>query len=131
MIYTQSVYKMGLMAGKSRIGPKRPRRIFLQEWREFRGLTQEQLGERLEPPVANMTVSRWERATRGGSGQVAQMNAGVLAAVAEALDIEPQDLYRHPNQPSADEMLRGSSESVQNQAFRVIEALVGKKAAKG
>lgn len=131
MNYTQSVYKIGSMAGKSRIGPKRPRRIYLQEWREFRGLTQEQLGERLEPPVANMTVSRWERAARGGSGQVAQMNSGVLAAVAEALDCEPQDLYRHPNQPSADEMLRGSSKDLQNQVFNVIEAMVGKKFLRG
>lgn len=115
------------MAGKSRIGPRRPRRIYLQEWREHRGLTQDQLGARLSPIVAGMTVSRWERAARGGIGSVAQMNAGVLAAVAEALNIEPPDLYRHPDQPSADEMLRGSSKDVQAQAFRVIEALVGRK----
>lgn len=127
MNYASFVDKFAVMAGKSRIGPKRPRRIFLQEWREKRGLSQKQLGERLDPPVTNMTVSRWERAARGGVA-IAQMNSDVLAAVAEALNIEPPDLYRHPAQPSADEMLRGASQSIQDQAFRVIEALVGTKA---
>lgn len=130
MNYACFVDKFGLMPGKSRIGPKRPRRIFLQEWREKRGLSQKQLGERLDPPVTNMTVSRWERAARGGVA-IAQMNADVLAAVAEALDIEPQDFYRHPEQPSADQMLRGASQTIQDQAFRVIEALVGRKKAAG
>lgn len=131
----ESVARFQLMAGrkgapsKSRIGPRKPRRLYLAEWRENRGLTQKQLGERLEPTVTDMTVSRWERAARGERGSnTAQMNDDVKAAVAEALDLEPQDLYRHPDTPSADELLRDAPPGIREQAFKVIEALVGRKA---
>lgn len=117
------------MAGRARIGPRRPLRIYLAEWREDRGLTQKQLGARLEPPVSDMTVSRWEKAARGQRGEgTAQMNDDVKAALAEALDIAPQDLYRDPKQPSADELLRDAPAGIRSQAFRVLEALTGKKA---
>ena len=56
------------MAGTPRIGPRRPRIIFLAEWREHRKLTQKQLGERLGVP--DMTISRWEKAARGALGRI-------------------------------------------------------------
>lgn len=88
--------------------------MFLVEWREKRNLTQKQLGDRLG--VADMTVSRWERKT-------AQLSTDVLAAVSEALDIEPTDLYRHPDQPSADALLRGAPDSlVQSTIAHIIDA---------
>lgn len=103
------------MPGVARIGPKRPRMVYLAEWRESRGLTQKQLADRLG--VTDMTVSRWERKT-------ALLNTNVLAAVSEALGIEPQDLYRHPDQPSADALLRGQPAKVQETAIaRVIDLI--------
>lgn len=102
------------MAGTTRIGPRRPRRIYLAEWRENRGLTQKQLGDRLE--VTDMTVSRWELGRTF-------LNTNVLAAVSEALDIEPADLYRHPDQPSADALLRGQSVEIRDQALSIIRAI--------
>jgi transcriptional regulator with XRE-family HTH domain len=98
----------------ARIGPRRPRRIFLPEWREKKGLTQEQLANRLG--VSDVSVSRWE------TGR-ALLSTGVLAAIAEALDIEPTDLYRHPDQPSADAMLRDQPQEIRDQAIRLIEAI--------
>jgi len=100
----------------TRIGPKKQRKIFVAEWRETRGLTQKQLGERMEPPVSDMTVSRWERATRG-------LSARTLEGIANAFDIEPTDLYRHPDRPSADALLRGLPQSIQDQAIAIIETL--------
>lgn len=97
-----------------RIGPKKPRRIYLAEWRERRGLTQKQLGDRLG--VAGLSVSRWERST-------ALLNTNVMAAVAEALNIEPQDLYRHPEQPSVDELLRDQPSEVLEQAMTIIRTI--------
>lgn len=112
------------MPGTSRIGPKRPRRVYLSEWREYRGLTQKQLGDRLG--VTDMTISRWERACAGGPRQLpgtAYPNTNVLAAISEALDIEPQDLYRHPDTPSADALLRGASDTVKQAIIaRIIDA---------
>lgn len=118
------------MRTKTRIGPKRPRRIFLAEWRDHRGLTQKQLGERFDPIVSDMTISRWERAAAAGRRlpDTADMSTSVLAAVAEALNCEPQDLYRPPSQPSADEMLRDASASDRARAIEVLRAVIDKKA---
>lgn len=102
------------MPGASRIGPRRPRRIYLVEWRDARGLTQKQLGDRLG--VSDLTVSRWER---GAS----LLSTDVLAAVAEALNAEPTDLYRHPDQPSADALLRGQPIEIRDQAISIIRAI--------
>lgn len=98
----------------ARIGPRRPRRTYLAEWRESRGLTQEQLGGRLG--VTGVSVSRWE------TGR-ALLSTNVLAAIAEALDIEPPDIYRHPDQPSADALLRGQPQEVRDQAIAIITAI--------
>jgi transcriptional regulator with XRE-family HTH domain len=97
-----------------RIGPRRARRIYLQEWRENRGLTQKQLGDRVG--VADMTISRWERGS-------ALLSTKVMDALAEALGIEPQDLYRHPETPSADALLRDQSVEIRDQAIAIIEAI--------
>lgn len=102
------------MRKPTRIGPKKPRKVFVAEWREHRGLTQKQLGERFNPPVTDVAVSRWETGKRKPP----------LEALADALQLEsPADLYRHPDQPSADALLRGQPESVQRQAIAIIEAL--------
>lgn len=118
------------MVGRPRIGPRRPRRIYLAEWREERGLSQKSLGERFDPIVTDMTVSRWEAGARGERGaHSAQLSSDVIAALAEALDCEVEDLYRHPNTPSADALLRGVPEPVRAEVFKMIGALTPRKAA--
>lgn len=99
----------------TRIGPRRPLKVFIAEWREAKGLTQKQLAERLD--VSEMTVSRWERGT-------VHMNTAVMAAVGEALGLlDSRDILHHPDQPSADALLRDQPDDVRTQALRVIEAL--------
>lgn len=102
------------MPGVTRIGPKQPRKRYLAEWREARGLTQAQLAGRLN--VADMTVSRWE------TGK-ALLNTGVVEAWAEALGIEPEDLWHHPDTPSADSLLRGQPPEIREQVFQIIRAI--------
>lgn len=100
-----------------RIFPKRPLRMFIAEWREHRGLTQEELGARLGPDgVSDVTVSRWETGKR-------RPDLNALAAIAEALDIEPGELYRHPDQPSANDLLRGQSPAIIDHALKLIRAI--------
>jgi transcriptional regulator with XRE-family HTH domain len=98
----------------AKIGPKKRRRIYLVEWREHRGLTQEQLANRLE--TAGITVSRWERG-------VVLLNTDTMAAIAEALGIEPEDLYHHPDQPTPNQLLRDQSKEVGEQALSLIRAI--------
>jgi transcriptional regulator with XRE-family HTH domain len=98
----------------ARIGPRRPFRLYIAEWRESRGLTQEALANRLG--TSDVTVSRWETGKR-----LPDYNA--LSAIAEALDIDPFDLRRHPAQPSADALLRDQPKEVQEQAIKLIQAI--------
>ena len=98
----------------TRIGPRRPIRVFLAEWREHRGISQEALGSRLG--VSDVTVSRWETGKR-------RPDLNAQAAIAEALGIDPVDLFRHPGQPSADALLRDQPAEIREQAIRLIQAI--------
>lgn len=97
-----------------RIGPKRQIQLFIAEWRENRGLTQEQLAGRLG--CSDVTISRWETRAR-------QPDLNAQEAIAEALDIDVVDLRRHPARPSADALLRGQPPEVVDQAMKLIQAI--------
>lgn len=101
----------------TRIGPKsgRPFRMFFKEWREHRGLTQEQVAERLDTTKA--TVSRME------SGKV-QYNRGYVEALADALQVEPEQLFHHPDRPSIDALLQKASPEDRARVLSVVEALL-------
>lgn len=110
------------MARPPSIGPKKPVRHFMSEWRDYRGLTQEQLADRLG--VGKSSVSRWENDVRG-------IDMGVLAAICEALDIQPTAIYRRPptaNSKSPEDMLAAAPESVRKEAAEFIEYLIRKRA---
>jgi transcriptional regulator with XRE-family HTH domain len=107
-----------------RIGPKKPRILFLAEWREKKGLTQAQAGDRVG--VTSVTVSRWERAARGEpTAAKNKPNIDVLAALGEAYGIDPGDFYYHPDQPSPDALLRDKPPAIREQAIKLIKALAG------
>lgn len=99
----------------ARIGPKSPRRHYLTQWREHRGLTQQQLADRVE--TGKDQISRWESGKRG-------MSAGVIEALEEALQLNPGDIFRDPAQPSADDLLKRATPEQRRQVFSVIEALL-------
>jgi transcriptional regulator with XRE-family HTH domain len=79
-----------------------------------KGLTQEQLAQRLGS--SHVTVSRWETGKR-------QPDLKAQEAISEALGIDAVDLRRHPDQPSADELLRGQPPEVIDQAMKLIRAI--------
>lgn len=64
-----------------------------------------------------MTVSRWERKTT-------DLSSDVMAAIAEALEIHPQDLYRLPGDESIDALLRGVDELTRRRIL-IDKALAG------
>lgn len=102
----------------TRIGSKTPRRHYLAAWRKERGLSQEQLADRLGTHKAQ--ISNWETGKRS-------IGMEVQAALADALSIEPQDLFRDPARPSADELLRNASPQVLNEAIEIIKVLVARR----
>ena len=77
-------------------------------------MTQEALAGRVG--ATDVTVSRWETGRR-------QPNLNAQAAIAEALDIDIMDLRRHPDQPSADALLRDQPQEVRDQAMKLIAAI--------
>lgn len=99
----------------TRIGPKNPVRLYIAEWRLYRDdMSQEQLANRIGSTKSS--ISRWETGDR-------DITSSALGAIAEALRCEVPDLYRDPARPSADALLRNTSETVRKQALRLIEAL--------
>jgi transcriptional regulator with XRE-family HTH domain len=106
----------------TRIGPSKPIRHYLKEWRLAKGLTQQTLADRLPAgedgkPTGKDQVSRWERNERG-------MTMDVQGALAEALDISPAALFQHPDTPSADELLRRATPEQRERIFAVIETML-------
>lgn len=92
-------------------------RHFIKEWRTHRGLTQEQLADRLE--VSKATLSRLE----SGKQPYTQ---DMLEAVADALSCEPADLImRDPSSPDAIwSIWEQASPAQRNQIVSVVKALV-------
>lgn len=98
--------------------PKRHRnRHFIAQWRKHRGLTQEQMSERI-----GMSRENYSKIERG----LVPYNQDFLEAAAEALNCEPADLImRDPASAlwSLVDTLKGMGEAQQHQALAVIEAL--------
>ena len=74
----------------TRIGPKKPVRIFISHRREDKNLSQEQLANRIG--TTKGSISRWENNER-------DITLGALGAIAEALGCTVEDLFRDPAQP--------------------------------
>lgn len=72
----------------SRLKPHPKYRHFIRAWRKYRGLTQEQLAERVD--LSTSSISQLETGEQGYS-------QGTLEALADALNCEPGDLLiRNP-----------------------------------
>jgi transcriptional regulator with XRE-family HTH domain len=83
---TLQAHKFGMAkphVARPRPKPPRRRRIFLKEWRTHRGLTQEQLAERVGMSVSN--ISQLEQGRQGYSQEG-------LEALADALQCDPGQL---------------------------------------
>lgn len=100
-----------------RIGPKQPPRHFLREWRNHYDLTQEQLADRLD--TSKGQISLYEHNKR-------KMTLEMAAAFAYALDSDLDGLaiFRHPEEPSADEKLRDATPEQRRAALTVIDTIM-------
>lgn len=100
-----------------RIGRKKPlklRRLYLKEYRERAGLSQDQLAERMETTKA--TISRIENGRRDYTG-------GFLEAAANALGLADGSVFYHP--PAEGDVfgkLASASPSERERAIAVMDA---------
>lgn len=98
--------------------PRPRRRTFIKEWRLHRGLSQEQLTDRLETSVAS--VSRIENGTQ-------PYTQDVLEALADALMTDPASLLMgNPADPEAmwsiwDQAKKGERQLIEELARSVVK----------
>lgn len=77
-----------------------PPRLYFLEWRKKKGLTQEQVAARLDSDKGS--ISMMERGKKRATDKK-------IFAFAEALGISPEQLFRHPDAPTIDDLLRDTS----------------------
>lgn len=78
------------MPRTTRSGNRRPARIYLREWLTHRGLTAEQLADRVD--TSKSVISKLETGSQ-------RYNQDWLERIAFALDCDVPDLYRPPRLP--------------------------------
>lgn len=105
----------------ARIGLKSalPAKTYFREWREWKGLTQQELADRLETTKA--TVSRIENGHR-------RWGKGYLEAFAHVMGCDVTDpISRPPGAPkSLDEMLKGAPAETRQQVLEFAQFLLRK-----
>jgi transcriptional regulator with XRE-family HTH domain len=93
--------------------------LYITEWRDSFGLTGEQLADRLD--VSRETIWRWEKEQH-------RLDPGKIAALADALGIEPEQFWRlpgPPNRPSVDAMLAKTTDEQRAMVVDIVRRLVG------
>lgn len=103
----------------TRIGARRRERrpIYLAQWRAHRGLSAEQMAGRLG--IERESYYRWEREPK-------RINLDKVSALADALDIEPGELWRLPERPSLDAIAADATPEQQAMVADVVRRVLGK-----
>ena len=96
--------------------PSKRGQLYLREWMEYRGLSDEQLALSLD--VERTTVNRWRRFP-------SRLDPAKMIEIAEALNIEPADLFRPPDRPSLDAMIQGAPEELRQTAADIVRPACG------
>ncbi len=96
------------------------RPFFLKQWREYRGLSQQRLAERLD--TSKGYISDLERGKR-------RYNQDMLELLADALNCEPADiLMRDPSDPSGIWSIWDAIPAIDRpRIVAVIKAMIGNK----
>jgi transcriptional regulator with XRE-family HTH domain len=92
-------------------------RHYLREWRQKRGLTQEQVAEAMG--THRGMISRYESSQRG-------LTLEVQFRLMEVLDIMPAQFFSPPDEPSLDAMLRNASPDDRRLVHDVVQVFLRK-----
>lgn len=104
--------------GKPRAKPKVRKHLFIEEWRNNRGINVKAFAEKLG--VDRTTLWRWETGQR-------RPDPATIARIAAALDLEPQDLWRPPQgRPSIDALLKDEPDDLFARAAEIVRTLIRK-----
>lgn len=101
----------------TRLGRRQAAHLYVKEWLEFRGFSDEKAAGRLG--VDRTTVWKWHKEPR-------RLTKDKIASLAALLDIEPEELYRPPSRPSLDVLIKDAPDDVQAMAVDIVKRLVGR-----
>lgn len=99
----------------ARLQPQQIRRIYLREWREHLGLTQEAIAAELGTDKG--TVSKWENQKR-------TINLNMLMELSRVMGIQPGAIFYPPTRPSLDAMVSGLPDEAFDQARKIVETFI-------
>lgn len=98
----------------TRIRQSARRHLYIEEWFEFRGLNDEKVGDRLG--LDRTTIWKWRK-------NQSRLDPGKMEALAQALDIEPAELYRPPSSPSLDAIAKDYPDDLKQKAAEIVRLL--------
>lgn len=98
----------------TRIGKGRRQHLYLREWMDHRGLSDETLGLRLG--LSRQTIYRWRK-------EQWRIDTEKMALLAEALDIDPRDLWGPPSRRSVDAITQGLPDEIHGDVVEFAEKL--------
>jgi transcriptional regulator with XRE-family HTH domain len=81
----------------TRIGTGKRQHLYIEEHMRAKGLSDQDVADRLE--TSRVTVYRWRKEQR-------KLTPEKIAALAEAIGIDPEQFWRLPGRPSVDAILR-------------------------
>ena len=100
----------------TRIGPYKPPRLFIHEWMRKKGKTQVDITNRLELGSTG-TISKWLK-------NPIKLDVERLSAIAWALDMDDvRDLYRDPERPTQEDLLRDLDPTQKTVLIEMIKGL--------
>jgi transcriptional regulator with XRE-family HTH domain len=103
-------------ASITNMATKKRAQLPLTEWFKYRKVNDEKVGELIG--VDRATIFRWRKEQH-------RLNPDKIAALAKALDVEPEELWRHPNRRSLDVLVKDASDNVVSMAFDIVKRMVG------
>jgi transcriptional regulator with XRE-family HTH domain len=89
--------------------------LYIKEHMDARDLSDERMADRLG--VTRQTVFRWRKEQH-------RLDPEKIARLAAALDIEPEDLWRHPARPSLDALVKKAPDDLHATAVDIVKRLV-------
>jgi transcriptional regulator with XRE-family HTH domain len=88
----------------------------ITEWFKHRSVNDEKVGELIG--VDRATIFRWRKEQH-------RLNPDKIAALAKALDVEPEELWRSPARRSLDALVKDSPDDVVSMAFDIVKRMAG------
>jgi hypothetical protein len=95
--------------------PRQSKRLYIKEWFDFRGLSDQEVANRLG--MERTAIFKWRK-------QPSRLDPDKMALLASVVQCEPWQLWYPPGAISLDAMLKGESEDRRRQAAELLQVFL-------